>query len=73
MITLLVQYDNILTKNQLTIYKRCVIVWLSIAKEMQNMKEITIQIPEYLYAFYAKIGQQANIPAEQVFYDALYK
>lgn len=40
---------------------------------MQNRKEITIQIPEYLYAFYAKIGQQANIPAEQVFYDALYK
>ena len=73
MITPLMQDDNILTKNQLTIYKRYIIVSLPVAKEVQNMKEITIQIREYLYAFYAQIGQQANIPTEQVLYDALFK
>ena len=34
----------------------------------------TITIPDYLYQFYQKVGQQAGgIPAEQVMADALFK
>lgn len=37
------------------------------------MKEITIHIPDYLYMFYRKIGQQTNLPVEQVISDTLFK
>ena len=37
------------------------------------MKELTIQIPDYVYEFYRKIGQQAGLPVEQVVSDALFK
>ena len=37
------------------------------------MKEITIQLPDYLYEFYCKVGQQAGLPVEQVVCDALFK
>ena len=37
------------------------------------MKELTIQIPEYLYEFYRKIGQQVNVSTEQVISDTLFK
>ena len=37
------------------------------------MKELTIQIPEYLYEFYCKIGRQVNLPTEQVISDTLFK
>ena len=37
------------------------------------MKEITIQIPDYLYEFYRKVGQQTGLPVEQVVCDALFK
>lgn len=37
------------------------------------MKELTIQISDYLYEFYRKIGQQANVSTEQVVSDTLFK
>ncbi len=37
------------------------------------MKELTIQIPDYLYEFYQKIGQQANVSTEQVVSETLFK
>ena len=37
------------------------------------MKEVTIQIPDYVYEFYCKVGQQAGRPVEQVLSDALFK
>lgn len=37
------------------------------------MKEVTIQIPEYLYEFYRKVGQQAGLPVERVISDTLFK
>ena len=37
------------------------------------MKELTIQIPDYLYDFYRKIGQQAGLPVERVVCDTLFK
>ena len=37
------------------------------------MKELTIEIPDYLYEFYRKIGQQANVSTEQVISDTLFK
>lgn len=37
------------------------------------MKELTIQIPDYVYEFYRKIGQQADLPVEQVICDTLFK
>ena len=37
------------------------------------MKELTIQIPDYLYEFYRKIGQQANVSTEQVVSETLFK
>ena len=37
------------------------------------MKELTIEIPDYLYEFYQKIGQQANVSTEQVISDTLFK
>ena len=37
------------------------------------MKEVTIQIPDFLYEFYRKIGQQANVATEQVISDTLFK
>ena len=37
------------------------------------MKELTIQIPDYLYEIYIKIGQQANVSTEQVVSDTLFK
>lgn len=37
------------------------------------MKELTIQIPDYLYEFYRKIGQQAGLPVERVVCYTLFK
>lgn len=37
------------------------------------MKELTIQISDYLYEFYRKIGQQANVSTKQVVSDTLFK
>ena len=37
------------------------------------MKEVTIEIPDYLYEFYQKIGQQANVSTEQVVSETLFK
>ena len=37
------------------------------------MKEVTIQIPDYVYEFYRKVGQQAGRSVEQVLSDALFK
>lgn len=37
------------------------------------MKELTIEIPDYLYEFYQKIGQQANVSTEQVVSETLFK
>lgn len=37
------------------------------------MKELTIQISDYLYEFYRKIGQQANVSNEQVVSGTLFK
>lgn len=37
------------------------------------MKELTIQISDYLYEFYRKISQQANVSTEQVVSDTLFK
>lgn len=37
------------------------------------MKELTIQIPDYLYEFYRRIGQQAGLPPERVSSDTLFK
>ncbi len=39
-----------------------------------KMKEVTIKIPEYLFGFYEKVGEQAGgIAPEQVMSDALFK
>lgn len=36
--------------------------------------EIKLNVPDYVYDFYQKVGQQAgHIPAEQVMADALFK
>lgn len=38
------------------------------------MKEVRITLPEYLYEFYQKIGQQAGgLSPEQVISDTLFK
>lgn len=37
------------------------------------MQEITIKIPDYLYAFYSNVGRQANLSTEQVISDTLFK
>ena len=38
------------------------------------MKSVKIKVPEYLYEFYQKVGEQAGgIPAEKVMADALFK
>ena len=38
------------------------------------MKKVTITVPDYLFTFYEKVGQQAGgIPVEKVMSDALYK
>ena len=37
------------------------------------MKKLTIQIPDYLYEFYSKIGRQVNLSTEQVVSDTLFK
>lgn len=38
------------------------------------MKTVKLTVPEYVYVFYQKVGQQAGgIPAEKVMSDALFK
>lgn len=38
------------------------------------MKRVTVQVEDYLYDFYRKVGQQAGgIPVEKVMADALFK
>ena len=38
------------------------------------MKKVTVQVEDYLYEFYRKVGQQAGgIPVEQVMADVLFK
>ena len=38
------------------------------------MKKITIKVPDYLFAFYERVGKQAGgIPVEKVMADALFK
>ena len=37
------------------------------------MKAVTIQMEDFLYDFYKKVGRQANLPPEQVMADALFK
>lgn len=37
------------------------------------MKAVTIQMEDFLYDFYKKVGRQANLPPEQVMVDALLK
>lgn len=39
-----------------------------------KMKKVTVQVEDYLYEFYRKVGQQAGgIPVEQVMGDVLFK
>ena len=39
-----------------------------------SMKKVTIAVPDYLFAFYEKVGKQAgDISAEKVMADALFK
>ena len=39
-----------------------------------SMKKITIKVPDYLFTFYEKVGEQAGgIPVEKVMADALFK
>ena len=39
-----------------------------------KVKKITIKVPDYLFAFYERVGKQAGgIPAEKVISDALFK
>ena len=37
------------------------------------MKSVTLNVPEYVYEFYRKVGLVAGIPAEQVMSDSLFK
>lgn len=38
------------------------------------MKQVTLNIPDYLFEFYKKVGKQAgNIPPEKVMTDSLFK
>ena len=38
------------------------------------MKRVSVQVEDYLYDFYRKVGQQAGgVPAEKVMADALFK
>lgn len=37
------------------------------------MKQVTIQVDEYLYDFYRRVGQNAGRSAEAVMADALFK
>ena len=38
------------------------------------MKRVTIEIEDFVYEFYKKVGEQAGqIPVEQVLVDAVYK
>lgn len=38
------------------------------------MKSITINVPEYVYTFYQKVGAAAGgVPAERVMADSLFK
>lgn len=38
------------------------------------MKRVTIEIEDFVYEFYEKVGEQAGqIPVEQVLVDAVYK
>ena len=59
----------------MTIYKRSVIVMLSKRRKVgAKVKEVTVQVEDYLYDFYRKVGQQAGgIPVEKVMADALFK
>ncbi len=36
-------------------------------------KKIVIEVDDYLYRFYQKIGENAGIPIEQVMADALFR
>ena len=57
----------------MTIYKRNVIVMLSDWRE-GSQNEKTVQVEDYLYDFYRKVGQQAGgIAVEKVMADALFK
>lgn len=39
-----------------------------------SMKKVTITVPDYLFAFYEKVGKQAGgISAEKVMTDSLFK
>lgn len=38
------------------------------------MKKVTLKIPDYVFAFYAEVGNKAGgLPAEKVMADALFK
>ena len=38
------------------------------------MKKVTLTIPDYVFAFYAEVGNKAgSLPAEKVMADALFK
>ena len=57
----------------MTIYKRNVIVMLSDWRE-GSQNEKTVQVEDYLYDFYRKVGQQAGgIAVEKVMADELFK
>ncbi len=36
-------------------------------------KQVTLFVDDAVYAFYAKVGQAAGLPAEKVMSDALFK